>query len=517
MDFYSTTESSPKFLAALTGLLGACAPGRPARDALETMLARLVETMGYNRAYLELLDVPGPGQRLSLSQGRQVLFDYLQGPGPLVTGQIIGARQPMIIENLKDHPDFFGRTVKDQEELALVCVPVFDAVSQGGAPRQALGALCADMPKAPPVFLERQREFLSVAAEVFCHAALRYREEAAKPKLRVRQEAESQSEPAPLPKAVAVSKSMRLALRQVEQAAPGDSPVLLLGEEGVGKQFLAHVLHAEGPRRKKTFLHLACAAEPQEAVDRAFFGVSKGDVSRSSHSKRGVFELAQGGTVFFEDIEALSLSAQEGLLRFLQEGLVQRLGATDPQSFDTRVVASSKANLEELMNQGAFLEDLFYALNVLAIYVPPLRDRTADILPLAESFLLEFSQTTGKPFKRISTPAIDLINQYHWPDNVIELRSCMERAFDQCEDGVIRAYHLPPTLQTAESSNTEPTLSFSEAVDQFEKELLIEALKKAKGNMFQAAQDLRDSYRIVNYKVKKHGIDPKRFTASKRR
>ena len=134
------------------------------------------------------------------------------------------------------------------------------------------------------------------------------------------------------------------------------------------------------------------------------------------------------------------------------------------------------------------------------VEIPGLTDG-GDVLPLAEYFLEEAARKTGVPFKRISTPAIDLISQYHWPDNVRELHSCMERAFEQSEDGVIRAYHLPPTLQTAESSNTEATLSFGEAVDQFERELLIEALKKAKGNMFQAAKDLRESYRIINYKV----------------
>lgn len=139
-----------------------------------------------------------------------------------------------------------------------------------------------------------------------------------------------------------------------------------------------------------------------------------------------------------------------------------------------------------------------------------------DILPLAERFLNEYSQRTGKSVRRISTPAIDLLSQYHWPGNVRELASCMERAATLCDEAVVRTYHLPPTLQTGESSGTEPSLSFGEAVAKFEEELLVEALKKARGNMYQAARDLRESYRVVNYKVKKHGIDPKRFTPGRR-
>ncbi|MEF3698284.1 sigma 54-interacting transcriptional regulator, partial [Desulfolutivibrio sp.] len=195
---------------------------------------------------------------------------------------------------------------------------------------------------------------------------------------------------------------------------------------------------------------------------------------------------------------------------------VQRKGGIEPAPVDVRIVAATSASLGERMAKGEFLEDLYYGLSVLPIYVPALRDRAGDILPLAEHFLGEYSKKLGKPLRRISTPAIDLLNQYHWPGNARELASCMERAAMLCDEGVVRTYHLPPTLQTAESSNTGPSLSFGEAVAKFEQELLIEALKKARGNMFQAARDLRESYRVVNYKVKKYGIDPKRFTMGRR-
>ena len=330
-------------------------------------------------------------------------------------------------------------------------------------------------------------------------------------------EAEAETPAQTKRKVVAVSKSMRLVLRQIHQAAQNDSPVLLRGEEGTGKEYLAHALHAQSARRKRPFQSMVCASEPPEAILRALVGVQKGEKSNSTQSKRGALELAQGGTLYLEEVEELPLEAQHVLLRFLHDGQALRLGSDNPQNLDVRIVASSLAHLEDLVSGGEFLEDLYYALSVVTIHVPSLRDRAGDVLPLAEYFLEEYAHAKGSEFKRISTPAIDLISQYHWPDNVRELRSCVERAYDQSEDGVIRAYHLPPSLQTAESSHTEATLSFGEAVDQFEKELLIEALKKAKGNMFQAAKDLRESYRIINYKVKKHSIDPKRFTPGKRR
>ena len=519
MNIFSSGESlSQKFLKALRVLVDESDPTRPARDCLDAMLAQLVQVMGYHRVYLELLDVPLKNLRLSLSRGQEAFFGTPQGPGPIATGQTLATRQSVIIENMADHPDFYGRPAQELENLAFICVPVLIPGQRYTERDIAMGALCADVAKAPPIFLEQQRDFLMVAAGVFSIASLRLRDELTKPRAKHKPEPEAPHEAQVVKqKVVAVSKSMRLVLRQIDQAAQNDSPVLLRGEEGTGKEYLARALHAHSAQRKRHFQCLVCSAEPPEAIHRDLFGVQKGEISNSTQSKRGALELAQGGTLYIEDVEELSPEAQHELLRFLQEGVAHRFGSDQTIALDVRVIASSRANLEDLVSSGDFLEDLYYALSVSTIYVPPLRDRAGDVLPLAEYFLEEFAHADGREFKRISTPAIDLISQYHWPDNVRELRSCMERAFDQSEDGVIRAYHLPPTLQTAESSNTEATLSFGEAVDQFEKELLIEALKKARGNMFQAAKDLRESYRIINYKVKKHNIDPKRFTPGKRR
>ncbi len=524
MTFFSNDESiSQKSLTAIRAIMDESMPGRPARDCLDAMLARFVEVMGYHRVYLELLDVPLTNLRLSLSRGQEAFFGTPQGPGPIATGQALATRQAVIIENMADHPDFYGRPASELENLAFICVPVLSPGLRYTGQKVAMGAFCADVPKAPPIFLERQRDIMMAAAGAFSLAALRLREEMnqSRPKHKAKPKPETETEPQVglqgKPRVIAVSKSMRLVLRQLEQAAQNEAPVFIRGEEGTGKEYLAMALHYQSSRRKRAFHRLVCSAELPETMDHALFGIQKGEISKSTQSKRGALELAQSGSLYIEDVDELTPSAQEGLLRFLQEGVARRFGSDQPQPLDVRVIASSRANLEDLVSSGDFLEDLYYALSVATIYVPPLRDRAGDVLPLAEHFLEECAVSEGKEFKRISTPAIDLISQYHWPDNVRELRFCMERAYEQSEDGVIRAYHLPPTLQTAESSHTEATLSFGEAVDQFEKELLIEALKKAKGNMFQAAKDLRESYRIINYKVKKHGIDPKRFTPGKKR
>ncbi|MHC1789664.1 sigma 54-interacting transcriptional regulator [Solidesulfovibrio sp.] len=518
--------AGPAFYGALSRIVAVTGPGRAVRRGLENALAVLVEALGYRRVCLELHDLPQPGARIVLSHGRQQGLDHLYGPAPITMGQVIGSRRSLILQDVKDHPDFIGRPPEELSNLSHICVPVTvptpDGHVEGFSPVSAsgvVGALSIDLPKAPMVFLEAHREFLAVVGGILGNAALRLRDELDTSR---RTAAIVPQTPDALPTAtvptqpVAVSKSIRLVLRQISQAADSDDPVLYRGEEGTGKEFLARCLHSLGNRGQRPFLRLGCGEMPQEAVLEHLFGVQKGEQSKATRSKRGLFELAQGGIVFLDDIEELAPAAQARVLRVIQEGTVTRLGSDKTVAVDARVVAASTASLEDAMGQGAFLEDLFYALGVFALYVPPLRDRMGDILPLAEHFLEDFSARTGKVVRRISTPAIDLLSQYHWPGNVRELANCMERAATVCDEAVVRTYHLPPTLQTGESSGTEPSLSFGEAVAKFEQELLVEALKKARGNMYQAARDLHESYRVVNYKVKKYAIDPKRFTPGRR-
>jgi len=175
------------------------------------------------------------------------------------------------------------------------------------------------------------------------------------------------------------------------------------------------------------------------------------------------------------------------------------------------MIAATNSNLEALMNQNRFREDLYYRLNVFSIFLPPLRDRKTDILLLADHFMLKYGRQHGKAIKRISTPAIDMLMRYHWPGNVRELENCIERAALLCEDQVIHSYHLPPTLQTAESSNTVPTLSLTDAVASYERELIQDALKTARGNRAKAARLLNTTERIIGYKIQKYKIDASRF------
>ena len=312
-------------------------------------------------------------------------------------------------------------------------------------------------------------------------------------------------------KIVATSKAMAFVMGQIMQVASSKASVLLRGESGTGKELLAEAIHNASSRRSKPLVRLNCAALPSELLESELFGHERGAFTGAVGTKKGRFELAHTGTLFLDEIGELSAEAQAKLLRALQEGEIQRLGSEKSIKVDVRIICATHQPLENLIQSGRFREDLYYRINVFPIFIPPLRERREDILPLAEYFLESFSKEYSKNIKRISMPAIDLLTQYQWPGNVRELRNCMERAALICNEEAIRTYHLPPTLQTAESSATDNQLSFGEAVGKFEQEILVEALQKCGGNMLQVARELRASYRIINYKIKKYNLDPKKY------
>jgi Nif-specific regulatory protein len=195
----------------------------------------------------------------------------------------------------------------------------------------------------------------------------------------------------------------------------------------------------------------------------------------------------------------------------LQEREFERLGGTETIKSNIRLITATNKNLEEAIAKGEFREDLYYRLNVFSIYLPPLRERKSDILLLAEHFLEKYEAEHNKRIRRISTPAIDMLMAYHFPGNVRELENAVERAVLVCDANVIHGHHLPPTLQTAEVSNTVTNLTLASAVQAFERDLIQDTLKSTKGNVAKAAKQLDSTERILGYKIKKYGIDTIRF------
>jgi len=307
------------------------------------------------------------------------------------------------------------------------------------------------------------------------------------------------------------SDVMREVFTMVEQVAGTDASVLLLGESGTGKELVARAIHQNSSRADNPFVAVNCAALPESVIESELFGHEKGSFTGAFEQRKGRFEQANGGTLFLDEIGELSPGLQVKLLRFLQDHRFERVGGNTSIEANVRVIAATNRNLQESVDQGDFRPDLYYRLNVFPINIPPLRERGADILLLADHFVAKFNRESAKKIQRISTPALDLLMIYHWPGNVRELENCILRAAILSTDGVIHAYHLPPSLQSAVSTGTEPSTGLDAAIARLEKELIIEALKLENGNAAAAARRLGATERRVRYAMQRYRIDARRF------
>src|SRR5690606_31811282 len=293
--------------------------------------------------------------------------------------------------------------------------------------------------------------------------------------------------------------------------APSATTVLIRGESGTGKELVAEAIHEASDRKGKPFVKVNCAALPESILESELFGHERGAFTGAITTRKGRFELAEGGTIFLDEVGDFSPATQVKLLRVLQEREFERLGGSKTIPADIRVLAATNRDLEALTKAGLFREDLYYRLNVFEITMPPLRERRSDILLLANHFVEKYSRQNGKSVRRISTPAIDMLRAYRWPGNVRELDNCIERAVLLTSDDVIRAHQLPPTLQTAEATGTAHPDTLQAALDNLERELLVDALEQHRGNKAGAARSLGLTERVMGLRVNRHNIDPRRY------
>ena len=307
------------------------------------------------------------------------------------------------------------------------------------------------------------------------------------------------------------SSAMQAVYDQIAQVCRSEATVLLRGESGTGKELVAHAIHYNSRRAARPFVKVNCAALPETVIESELFGHEKGAFTTAIAQRKGRFELAHGGTLFLDEIGDLSPATQVKLLRVLQEREFERVGGVETVKVDVRVVAATNRDLEALIEEGTFRQDLYYRLNVFPIRLPPLRERRTDVLLLADHFVEKHSRANHKSVRRVSTPAIDMLMSYHWPGNVRELENCIERAVLVSSDDVIHGYHLPPTLQTAEGSGTRVEGTLAGALENVEREMLCEALKMARGNRAKAARTLGVTERVMGLRVRKHGINARDF------
>jgi DNA-binding NtrC family response regulator len=304
---------------------------------------------------------------------------------------------------------------------------------------------------------------------------------------------------------VAVSAAMRELLDVATKVAQARSPVLVEGESGSGKDLLAHWLHYKGPRRDGPFLKIHCPSIPEDLLESELFGHERGAFTDARTAKAGKIELAQGGTLFFDQIEDLSLPLQAKLLRVVEERRFERLGGTRTLEVDVRFVSASTANLRKAVQARTFREDLYHRLGVVPLLVPPLRERREDILPLAETFLLREREGKGLRARAFAPETADALRGYHWPGNVRELRAAVERAALVSEGETVIPSALPPHVREQPSTlwagrERRPSLK------EVEQAYIRYVLEQVQGSQTRAAAVLGISRKALWEKRRRYGI-----------
>ena len=301
------------------------------------------------------------------------------------------------------------------------------------------------------------------------------------------------------------SGRMQEVLSLVRRVAPSDATVLIRGESGTGKELIARALHYASPRAAGPLVKVNCAALAESLLEAELFGHEKGAFTGAVASRKGRFELADGGSIFLDEIGDLPPHLQVKLLRVLQEREFERVGSSRPIKVDVRLLAATHRNLEALVREGRFREDLYYRINVVTIVLPPLRERREDLPPLIEHFLRAFAGKNGKTVRGLTREAREALLRYDYPGNIRELENLMERAVVLTRDDVIGVEDLPLTLETPAPGAGEGA-GLIAAVEGLERRMIRDALAKADGTQTRAAELLGISERVLRYKLKKYGL-----------
>jgi len=422
---------------------------------------------------------------------------------------VVQSGKEIVVPDISKDPRFLHKTgarkLEQGKRIAFFCVPI----KLEGA---TIGALSVDKESDLKDDFQTNVRLLNIISTMIAQAVKLNkllesdRRQLREENVRLRRELKSQFN---IHNMVGSSNAMKEVYRLIEQVSNSSATVLIRGESGTGKDLVAHAIHYNSLGSDKPFVKVNCTALPDTLLESELFGHEKGAFTGASDKKIGRFERAHGGTIFLDEIGDFSLNLQIKLLRVIQFKEFERVGGYETIKTKVRIVVATHKDLEEQIREGVFREDLYYRINVFPIFLPPLRERKDDIMQLADHFLERLAAENSKNISRISTPAIEMLTRYHWPGNIRELENCIERAVLLCNDEVIRSEHLPPSLQMVKKSESATRRTLTEIIENTERELIVDALKKFDGQQRKTAKELGITERILGYKIKKYNIHPK--------
>ena len=443
-----------------------------------------------------------------LTTAQQAKGKYELGEG--ITGKVVEMSRPVVIEKISKSNLFINKTnqeiYKNGKELSFICVPIVD---EG----KVAGTLSVIRVYNPYILFDEDVRLLSIIGSLIGQAVRSRQERLEELELlkQRNQELENKLSGTKNLNMIGNSGKMRDVFSLVQMVGKTNSTVLIRGESGVGKELIADAIHLTSTRKTKQFIKVNCSALPESLIESELFGHEKGAFTGADSQRKGRFELANGGTVFLDEIGDIPLSTQVKLLRMIQQREFERVGGTQTLKTDVRIITATNRDLEKMIENEAFREDLYYRINVFPIYLPPLRERRDDIPLLVDYFIEKFNRENSTKIKRITTSALNMLMVYSWPGNIRELENCVERACILSTDNVIHSYNLPPSLQTADSSNTFSKGGMLYTIEQVEQQLIREALTTSKGNIVKAAENLKITERMMGTRLKKYNIDAWRF------
>jgi Nif-specific regulatory protein len=486
---------------------------RDISNSIQTVLRLVSKELGVLKVMISIYNRKTGNIFIESAQGlsKAELSRGIYKVGEGIIGRVVESGLPLIVPKISEEPMFLDRTDSRQhinkDEITFICYPL-------KVNKEVVGTISVDRHYTSKNTLEDDVKFISVVATMISQAvhihqiAHEERLELEEENQRLQHELREKFQPSNI---IGNANSMRQVYYLINKVSDSNATVLILGESGVGKELVANAIHYNSNRSHKPFVKFNCAALVEGLVESELFGHEKGAFTGANSTRIGKFEQADGGSIFLDEIGEVSLTVQAKLLRVIQEKELERVGGTKMVQTDVRIIAATNRDLLKLIQQGQFREDLYYRLNTFPIIVPSLRERQTDIPLLIDYFLEKYSKLHNKGIRRISTQTIDMLMSYHWPGNVRELENCIERSVILSEEGVVRSHHLPPTLQTADSSNTRQQGTLAKILQTVEHEIIIETLKNTKGNMAKAAKELGLTERVMNLRVHKYNIDFKKF------
>ena len=500
-----------KEVELLSDISKALAESLDLEETLMSILKSFDTHLKLRRGTITLLDPDTETINVRLAHGlskkSQSMASYKVGEG--ITGLVVQSGKEIIVPDISKDPRFLHKTGSRKQEkgkqIAFFCVPI---KLEG----KTIGALSVDKKADPKNDFDANVRLLNVIATMVAQAVKLNKlvnsnhRQLSEENARLRRELKNHFN---IHNMVGTSNAMKEVYRLIEQVSNSNATVLLRGESGTGKDLVAHAIHYNSLRADKPFVKVNCTALPDTLLESELFGHEKGAFTGASERKLGRFERAHGGTLFLDEIGDFSMNLQVKLLRVIQFKEFERVGGLETIKTNVRIVVATHRNLEEQIKEGLFREDLYYRINVFPIYMPPLRDRKDDIMLLADYFLEKTAAENNKDISRISTPAIEMLTRYHWPGNIRELENCIERAVLLCNEDVIRSEHLPPSLQMIKKDESVAKRSLNEIIENKERELIVDALKKFDGQQRKTARELAISERVLGYKIKKYNIHPK--------